>query len=104
MARRVEPVAPIGRNEAGLGFVSHSDGGCGVEPVFSNIYPDNGGDGLRKTRIACRFSLREAAALLEMTPVDLAGLERGQSKPIGITCTELADILNKCAGRGGDPR
>ncbi len=71
-------VAPIGFRD-GPAFVT-CETGCGMETVRRHIYPPSWGTWkLRNLRVSLGLSLRDAAMLLGIEPVEVSDLECGKA-------------------------
>ncbi|HMA26006.1 MAG TPA: helix-turn-helix transcriptional regulator [Solirubrobacterales bacterium] len=85
MTDRIEldPIAPIGTREA-AGFVYYSDGSGEFRAWSEPTYPPHPeGERFRAARVAAGVSLRAAAKLLGLRPVDVSNLEQGRVVPRG---------------------
>lgn len=77
---KVFSVLPIGRRSS-VAFV-HRTGGCALEPVELNVYPDSPeGKASRRQRVELGLTIRDVAKAFGVSAVEVSGVERGSHRP-----------------------
>ena len=94
-------VSPVG-TEVNTAFVDGRDKNGRpfgrIQPVETPVYPASpNGEKLRATRLNIPWTLRRAAAALDLNPVDLSGLEQGRLTLPDDEWRALLDYLERLA-------